>query len=175
MPRCLAIARSHSIFESQKNSLALLARALSLTLGIRSLDEDQTADKLLRLEVTSQQAESLKNLLKREVLRHQALVELSALKAETAAAEEKRKPGAGPWIERLDEYPASDVDLTNLVVYPPRLRPVPVKPIFLDVAWNYIDYPSLGRKELPAREVLGLSEEPKTETKRSGWFGFGGR
>lgn len=54
------------------------------------------------------------------------------------------------------------------------MRPVPVKPLFLDVAWNYIEYP--GRKrEAPVTVVtngvdMGAKEEKK---EKKGWFGFG--
>ena len=80
-------------------------------------------------------------------------------------------------IERLDEYPPEGVDLTNLVTYPPKLQPVPVKPIFLDVAWNYIDYPGRPKKGIITATDNKLEEtppklEPKKEVKK-GWFGFG--
>ena len=68
-----------------------------------------------------------------------------------------------PLIERMDEYAADSLDLSNLVPYPPKMQPIPVKPLFLDVAWNYIDYP---REEVkPANEG--------TEERKRGWFGFG--
>ena len=68
-------------------------------------------------------------------------------------------------------------DLSNLVIYPPQLRPIPVKPLFLDVAWNYIEYPGRTRK-VEAMGVNGVTEkgpdvvEEKKEARR-GWFGFG--
>lgn len=81
-------------------------------------------------------------------------------------------------IERLDAYPAEGVvDLTNLVTYPPKLQLIPVKPIFLDTAWNYIDYPGRPKKGT-ATALDGEAEEtpsraePKKEAKK-GWFGFG--
>lgn len=83
-------------------------------------------------------------------------------------------------VERLDEYD-DDVDLKNLVRYPPKLQPIPVKPLFFDLAWNYIDYP--GRTPAAAAATNGVTAETadekakpaaeeKKETKR-GWFGFG--
>ena len=80
-------------------------------------------------------------------------------------------------IERLDEYPPEGVDLTNLVTYPPRPQPIPVKPIFLDTAWNYIDYPGRPKKGTATAgggkaEETSAEAEPKKETKK-GWFGFG--
>lgn len=80
-----------------------------------------------------------------------------------------------PLVERMDEYPTGEVDLSNLVTYPSRIEPVPVKPLFLDVAWNYIDYPQPGNKAAPAAAAQNEANAPaaeKKETKR-GWFGFG--
>ena len=79
-------------------------------------------------------------------------------------------------IERLDEYPVNGADLSNLVIYPPRLRPIPVKPIFLDVAWTYIDYPGRAKKgQGVADGGLKAAAERVDEKKegRKGWFGFG--
>jgi len=80
--------------------------------------------------------------------------------------------------------------LTNLVTWPPRVEPVPVKPLFFDVAWNYIDYPGrarevvesvkkggvdgVGRDESAGEAVEEAVEEEQKETpKKRGWFGFG--
>lgn len=65
-------------------------------------------------------------------------------------------------MERLNQF-SQNADLSKLVPYPPQMQPVPVKPLFLDVAWNYIDYPHAAEKQPPAAE----------EKKGRGWFGFG--
>ncbi len=76
-----------------------------------------------------------------------------------------------PLVDRLREYPAGGVDLENMVDYPPRAQPIPVKPLFFDVAWNYIDYP--GRPSAVAAEVDEEGQSPIPEPKKRGWFGFG--
>lgn len=48
---------------------------------------------------------------------------------------------AKPLIQTLNKYPEEGVDFGNLVTYPPRVEPIPVKPVFLDIAWNFIEYP----------------------------------
>jgi signal recognition particle subunit SRP68 len=63
----------------------------------------------------------------------------------------------------MDEFAVDSVDLSNLVPFPPKMRPIPVKPLFLDVAYNYIQYP---------REQTDKVEAEGTGTRR-GWFGFG--
>ncbi|KAL8725725.1 MAG: hypothetical protein Q9166_007175 [cf. Caloplaca sp. 2 TL-2023] len=127
-----------------------------------------------KLDVKPAEATSLNDLLERSVLQYRALVELDNLNSVMA-----KKDGvkAAAMIERLDEYPPEGVDLSNLVTYPPKLQPVPVKPIFLDLAWNYIDYPGRRRKG-PSAAVDEKLEEPtpKVEQKKEakkGWFGFG--
>lgn len=77
---------------------------------------------------------------------------------------------AAPVVERLSEYPASGhVDLEKIVEWPPRLRVVPVKPLFLDTAWNYIEYPGRGAVSAQAVKVVtaGKAEEPAP--KKKGW------
>ena len=167
--RCLAIARSHSILSNTKNALALLARALEKS--SRSVSavskSSQSANKAPNLDISTDQAKSLHSLLSGLVMQHRALLELENLTE--AAAKQKQGP-ARPMIERLDEYPAGGVDLKNLVTYPPKLQPIPVKPLFFDFASNYIEYPRLGKKG-------AVEEDAKAQDgsagKKRGWFGFG--
>jgi signal recognition particle subunit SRP68 len=50
----------------------------------------------------------------------------------------------GVLLERLDQWPEK-IDFPNgIVQWPPRVQPVPVKPLFLDIAWNFIEYPGTG-------------------------------
>lgn len=83
-----------------------------------------------------------------------------------------------PLVQRLDDFPTpgTNVDLKNLVAYPPRIEPVPVKPLFFDVAWNYIEYPGRAKKVVEETAVNGVGAETeagKEEPKKRGWFGFG--
>lgn len=141
-----------------------------------------TSPKLLNLDITPSQASYLQNLLQILVCHHRALAELDSLVSDAASAFSSSAKPAPPLIERLDEYPAlgsGNVDLSNLVTYPPRLEPVPVKPLFLDVAWNYIEYPGRRKRveELAGRDPKGVKAgDVKVEEKkegRKGWFGFG--
>jgi signal recognition particle subunit SRP68 len=63
----------------------------------------------------------------------------------------------------MDEYEVTSLDFNNLVPFPPQMRAIPVKPLFLDVAWNYIQYP---------QEKAEATETQPTEESRRGWFGF---
>lgn len=157
-----------------KNGLALYNRAFTLTSSISTADDSVDSNKPLRLDVTNDQVKSLDNLLQGLVSQHRALVEIHNLNAEAGKSAQTKGTGSIPHAEHLDEYPANGADLTNLVMYPPRLRPVPVKPIFLDVAWNYIDYP--GRKQEVQAPAVEKNHAPSAQEKKEakkGWFGFG--
>ena len=106
-----------------------------------------------------------------------ALVELHSLDFASASATLNNIKQAAPLIRRLDEYPKNGADLTNLVTYPPKVEPIPVKPLFLDLAWSHIDYPGRQRQSDVSRvngafdDAQGKVGEKKEA--RKGWFGFG--
>lgn len=120
--------------------------------------------------VTKQDIQSLSDLLSGELQRYRALVEVSNLQKSGKGSGAKIAPL--PLVERLSEYPTEGVDLENIVVYPPKLDAIPVKPLFLDVAWNYIDYPAKHAKvETKAPSKAAPAEDLKPQ--KRGWFGFG--
>jgi signal recognition particle subunit SRP68 len=83
--------------------------------------------------------------------------------------------GKTPLIEKLHEYPVGGVDLGNIVEFPPKVALIPVKPIFLDVAWNYIDYPGKAPQAAaePAKAAASGKEPEQQQPTKRGWFGFG--
>ena len=176
--RCLAIARSHALLSHTKNALALFARALEQCPQIPASNAPEDPPSTPpKLEITPAQASSLYTLLESLVHRHRALVELHGIYGEMVKAAEAKSKTALPMIEGLDKYPANGADLSNLVTYPPKLQPIPVKPLFYDFASNYIEYPGRGRErddQKPDAQGPGVDgkEEPKPEAKK-GWFGFG--
>jgi signal recognition particle subunit SRP68 len=104
------------------------------------------------------------------------LVALSQLSSNSETASKAGLTNAAPVVERLNEYPASgSVDLKNLVTWPPKLKPVPVKPLFLDVAWNYVEYPGRApAKQEPEPEKAQVEEaKPERPAAKKGWFSFG--
>jgi signal recognition particle subunit SRP68 len=122
------------------------------------------------LDISSSSAEQLHSLLQGEVQRLRALVDLHNFS--TPAANGSTTP-ALPLVERLSQYPAN-VDLTNVVSYPPKLESIPVKPLFFDVAWNYIDYD--GQEKPAVAETTPVVAEEAQESpapQKKGWFGFG--
>ncbi|EGX91166.1 signal recognition particle, putative [Cordyceps militaris CM01] len=175
--KALSIARSHAIIGNVANALALIQHAF---------ERCELATKLLpdapagapgappNIEVSSDDVKRLLNLVQGELRRHQAIVHVDNLRKEELA---KSTAAPAPLVERLHQYPAGGVDLSNVVEFPPKKALIPVKPIFLDVAWNYISYPGktpVAAKTTPAAaaEETAKAGEPAQQQKR-GWFGFG--
>lgn len=131
------------------------------------------------LDIPKAQIEALQKQLQHQIQRHQALAEIRRMEKEAQTLAERGKIVTAPLVERIGDFPTPGVavDLTNLVTYPPRIEPIPVKPLFFDVAFNYLEYPGRAKKavEQKAVEVVNGTESPKPEEKKRGWFGFGGR
>ncbi|KAK3323535.1 hypothetical protein B0T19DRAFT_443030 [Cercophora scortea] len=178
--KCLAISRSHSIAGNDVNALALVSHALDeckeagpvLSAG----DADDSSSSPRNILVTKKDVRSLFELLNGELQRARALVEIHNLE-KSSTAPQTFDPSK-PLISQLSNYPSGAVNLENIVVYPPRVDFIPVKPLFLDVAWNYIDYPdkrvqASANEASQTQEKAAAAEESKPQ--RRGWFGFGGR
>ncbi|PWI70313.1 Signal recognition particle 68 kDa protein [Purpureocillium lilacinum] len=171
--KCLSIARSHAIIGNVANALALINRAAELCQESASKvpkTSDSTSSSPLNVEVTSESVSALANLLNGELQRHRAIVHIDNLRK--TESDEAGKAPRIPLLERLQDYPSDGVDLSNLVEFPPKLALVPMKPIFLDVAWNYIDYPGKTAAAATPAAAPEPAKEPAPQPKR-GWFGFG--
>ncbi|EKD19793.1 signal recognition particle protein [Drepanopeziza brunnea f. sp. 'multigermtubi' MB_m1] len=176
--KCLTLARSHALLSNPKNALALLARASEKCDAAHSQISSQmdTSDSSPpNIAIFPSEVHFLKTLLDGELQHYRALVELSNLAASQNSDDSASRQ---PLVERLSQYPAKDVDLKNLVTYPPKLEPIPVKPLFFDAAWNYIEYPGREVHEIPetngAQEVAAKGQTvEQTAQQKKGWFGFG--
>ncbi|KAI0193463.1 hypothetical protein F4808DRAFT_442223 [Astrocystis sublimbata] len=179
--KCLSIARSHSLVNQSSNALALTKHAYdqitqTTTFFSSTNSGAGTSDSPIQsIEIRQTDVQFLQNLLKGEVQRCRAIVEIDNLRQKAKASASK---GKKPLVERLGEYPEDGADLENLVDYPPKVQPIAVKPLFFDVAWNYIDYP--GHAHAPAAPAPAsepqAGEEPAEAAeppKKKGWFGFG--
>lgn len=126
------------------------------------------------IDVSPPEVQFLQDLLRGEVQRYRALVELTNLNPADGSS---RDVGSRqPLVECLTVYPAHGVDLQNIVSYPPKLEPVPVKPLFFDAAWNYIEYPGRETVKEAQNGVKGAAPVPAGSAEQSqqkkGWFGF---
>ena len=172
--RCLAIARGHHLVDHSKEALALISKAKELSSAVaehpslKNKINEGSEFTAPTLNVTVGEASSLSSLLASLTLRHRALLEMNNIEEENL----KRAPQAQrPLIECLNQWPKSGkADLENLVKYPPVMECVPVKPIFLDLAWNYVQYPGAKGKGAGGTSEVATAKEEK---KSRGWFGFG--
>ena len=171
--RLLAIARSHNVVGKPEIALALISRAWEYCAEASkeaSATETVSSDKPPNLVITKVQIGGFRTLLQTILTEFRALVEVKHL---CNIAVESQSNYCNPLVERLDEYPAKPIDLTRLVTYPPKVMAIPVKPIFLDVAFNHIGYPRSVEKLLEKGTLMnGLTDSERTDSRR-GWFGFG--
>ena len=126
----------------------------------------------LHADIGKDDIDFLTKLLSGELQRHRAIVHIDNLRKESKEA--VPRVAKLPLVEQLHEYPIGGVDRDNIAEFPPKLALIPVKPIFLDVAWNYIDYPGKApRAAEPAQAAATTQEAEKQQPAKRGWFGFG--
>lgn len=163
--RCLALGHSHAVLGKPTEALALFAHAFDLVRSEPSLSSVESEGPP-RLEVSRAQVSALATVLQELVAQYRGLVTLERFDTDSGASQQR------PLVERLHQF-GTGADLKNLVPYPPQMQPVPVKPLFLDVAWNYIDYPR-STNATTNTETIAQAAAPAPEEKTSrGWFGFG--
>lgn len=177
--KCVNISYSHSLLSNHLNALALLKRAQDLVSQSPPTSGSASAeDSPPTLNIQPTEFQRLSKHIDSLCSRMHALVEMHALQENSAKAAEKNMTSAAPIVQRLNDYPTpgTQVDLKNLVTYPPRIEPVPVKPMFLDVAFNYIEYPgrTVEKPQVAEKPVTnGIEEKPSQPAQKKGWFGFG--
>lgn len=175
--KCLNLSHAYAFLSTPKEALALCSRAFTLSSQAASAPRPTTSSsKAVKLEVTEEQSSKLKHSLENLTSHYRGVVALSQLSAKSDTASKAGLTSAAPVVERLNEYPTSgSVDLNNLVTWPPKLKPVPVKPLFLDVAWNYVEYPGRApKKPEPEPEKAPIEEkQPERPAAKKGWFSFG--
>lgn len=195
--KCLAVGRSHALHGNTINALALYARASNLAESAASnLEADSDASSSApKLSISSTALSDLSSHLSALVTQYRALADLKSLSNATGNTNKTvTKAHQRPILETLHQntYPATGtVDLTNLVNYPPKMQPIPVKPLFFDLAWNYIQYPGHekdvggvngtrtgvndGKAVTGDGSRVAADGDDGTEEKpaRRGWFGFG--
>lgn len=165
--RCSAIASSHALINNRKGALALYHRASTyLTNAAPHISSSPELDSVRGLEVQAKEVAAVKVQLQGEVERFRALVEME--KMTTKLEESQRLPyNPPPLLKTLSDFPEKGVDFSNLVNFPPRVEPVPAKPIFFDIAWNYIQYP--GEQRTESKETK--AQQQQESGKKGGLFG----
>ncbi|KAF5018354.1 hypothetical protein F66182_9665 [Fusarium sp. NRRL 66182] len=178
--KALAIARSHAISSNAAGALALINHADGLVEESASkvpASDGPPSQTPLSLTVSAEAVQYLQTLINGELQRHRAIVHVDNLRKnhELSVSDAVKRP----LVETLHEYPAGGVNLSHIVEFPPKLAVIPVKPIFLDVAWNYIDYPNSAARQQKAPATPAEADKPDTaaspapQQPKRGWFGFG--
>lgn len=131
-------------------------------------------------EVTSKKLDDKKLLNKLEILKKNIINAKCSAHAQSILAEEDDEPAGGkrqkhkkPLIDRLNEYTEDQQVLTknpNIFKLPPEMEPIPCKPLFFDLACNFIEFPSLDDKIVgEKKQGAGLTGFVK------GFLGWGGK
>ncbi|KAK6336778.1 hypothetical protein TWF718_009567 [Orbilia javanica] len=178
--KCSAIAASHANIGNRLNSLALYHRASESIKTAVSLSSQITSSSNDPFSIPSEKVNALATELKANVQRYHALAEMDRLTQQSTAVTQKLA-AKKPLIENLGVYPETGVDFTNLIAFPPKVKPVPVKPIFFDIAWNYIEYPGLEKEAAPASNEPAVSTPMEVDDMKKddaapqnrGWFRWG--
>lgn len=185
--RALNIGYSHAVVSRPANALALFARAAELLNNASPQGVKISSGAVPTLAISADAYDTARTHVQALVTQYRGLVALhSSFNSSAGGQTATYNSASDPLVAKLDSYPppGAAVDLQHLVTYPPKLVPVPVKPIFLDLAWNYIDYPGRERGttspnivetviEKVQDVVMEGVEEGKKEVKKRGWFGFG--
>ncbi|KAL7919205.1 hypothetical protein ACQKWADRAFT_302018 [Trichoderma austrokoningii] len=168
----LAVARSHALIGNSANALALINRALGFSFkAVAKLPSTEApSDELpLSLDISPASAKFLEQVIDGELQRHRAIVHVDNVRKTQAQMDEYKSHA--PLVERLHEYPIGGANLDNVVQFPPSLEVMPVKPIFLDVAWNYIHYPQKEARASSSAPAAAAADDKPAQ--KRGWFGFG--
>lgn len=93
----------------------------------------------------------------------QAAAYMDELKAKGSSESSRSDDAAGaPLLDRLQTWNSS-VQTTNVIEFPPAFEAVPCKPIFFDLAFNYVQFPDMSEYE-QKKGMLG---------RLGGMFGWG--
>ncbi|XP_049869055.1 signal recognition particle subunit SRP68 [Pectinophora gossypiella] len=142
--RCYYIAQVLTGLRRFREALAMLERCSAYTAeSIASkLDDKQLVEKL--------------NVLKKDIESCKFEVHADSVLEDDEEDEETKYTSSGkpykdkkPLVERLDEYREDTQVLTknpNLYKIPPPMEAIPCKPLFFDLACNFVEFPSLDDK-----------------------------
>ncbi|KAF8419654.1 hypothetical protein EV426DRAFT_538347 [Tirmania nivea] len=160
--RCAAIAPSH-LATNSRNTLALYHRALThITTSLSCLPTSPSSTKL---EISTSDAQSLKSHLHALVTRYIALIQLQDYIQKT----QKDTPVThASLIDTLGTYNEKIV-FGNLVPVKNGVEAVPVKPVFFDIAWNFVGYAVNGEEKM--MEVQNKEKGEQAPVKKGGFLG----
>lgn len=163
--RCFYISQVLVTLRRWSEAMALYDRAntYSKEALARKLEDKKLVEDLLSLQ---------KNIVIAKVSAHAQAI-LAEEDPEATITSGKRNKNKKPLAERLDEYyedPQLISKNPNVFRMPPDMQPIPCKPLFFDLASNFVEFPSLEDKiGNEKKQGSGLTGFVK------GFLGWGGK
>ncbi|PKC00576.1 hypothetical protein RhiirA5_505109, partial [Rhizophagus irregularis] len=153
--RTLYVASAYSALNKEWEAILLYERAKEYNAQARASLSQLIPDKDDILVVTSKEIAELENILrglkcKARAAWHIGLDSFLTKKMGELSFDDKSKADSNidnrdePSLsKRLSQYPSSlSMKNVRLIDFPPEFTPIPAKPLFFDIAFNYVDFPS---------------------------------
>ncbi|GET01708.1 signal recognition particle subunit SRP68-like [Rhizophagus clarus] len=153
--RTLYVASAYSALNKEWEAILLYERAKEYNAQARASLSQLILDKDDILVVTSKEISELENILrglkcKARAAWHIGLDSNVTKKMSELSFDDKSKADGNidnreePSLnKRLSQYPSSlSMKNVRLIDFPPEFTPIPAKPLFFDIAFNYVDFPS---------------------------------
>lgn len=163
--RTLWVAKAYSINGDKLTALALYSYSQKEHLkGISSISVDFPGNV-----VSQQDVDKVVKGLESELVRAHGLAVL-AKQQQSQVTDSKDGDSV---VDSLDEYPKGTPEqiLNNLVDFHPKLKPAPVKPVYFDIAFNFIDYSEEDKEIVLQQDAADPSVESDNSKKKGGFFG----
>uniref|UniRef100_A0A060T2R0 Signal recognition particle subunit SRP68 n=1 Tax=Blastobotrys adeninivorans TaxID=409370 RepID=A0A060T2R0_BLAAD len=164
--RTLTVASAYALSGKQVEALALYSLAgQRLSQCPQKVSVELTGDVISQTKVNELDAE-----VQRAISRARGLAHLSQTQqAQKGTAKE-------PVLNSLTSYPEGSAEevLSNLVdtrSVEDRVKPAPAKPVFFDIAFNYIDYDQADKSSVLSADTKTETESPKQSEKKGGLLG----
>jgi len=149
--RTLYVASAYSARNKEWEAILLYERAREYNAQARALLSQLISDKDDILVVTIKEVTELENILRGQKCKARAALHILydsnlAKKMSELSFDDKSKADSNieePSLSnRLNQYP-SNLSMNNvrLIDFPPEFTPIPAKPLFFDIAFNYVDFP----------------------------------
>ncbi|CAG8486057.1 8117_t:CDS:10 [Diversispora eburnea] len=169
--RTLYVASAYAILNKELEAILLYERANEYNLQAKTSLSNLTPDKEDILIISKENVDNLESLLRsHKVKAHAALnfyhsgddsditEKMNELGIDEEKSKARNKKDEMPLIEHLNQYPLNlSINNVNLINFPPEFTAIPAKPLFFDIASNYINYPSnLSQRAGHKQGILGF-------------------
>jgi signal recognition particle subunit SRP68 len=164
LQRTNVIAKTYGICGNKNEALALYKRSLSyFETDVVSINIELPGSIVSQADIDSALGQT-----RFEFARAHALANLNDQASSTTTKKVKGVDNDNTVINSLFDYPGGEPEqvVKRLVDFNYKLQPVPVKPVFFDIAYNYIDY-----NEQEKAKVM-QQDEPRQQQQQQQKKGF---